>query len=806
MEGVFGMSRIKKWASLLLAVPLVLTMLLAMPMTAHANPTPATINIGTLAAGNNNSLYPGESQWSFDGGTLALLSADGDYTLSGTAALVLLVDGGAVNATITLNNASLTSSPMFGTLDVHADCTIVLIGDSYALSNSIGAGILIREDISCTIKGDGALLAEGTDTGLGFYLWSGATLSIEDSAEVTSLGIYEGFGAGIGSTVYVGPDASLYITGGRCGLWTNGCSMISDGIIKITGEDSSGMQIDGITTAPPSLGGSGTIEIISEARYPAITSYDENILIDDSITLKLTNGSSIDGIHTFEASNAASTYQWVLTGSATTTDSLTASIIDVTIPAGTTGTISRKNLVCEIVNGGGLGVNIGYESLDDAIAAVPTGTATQTVIRLLANITQNDHTDIGDKKITFNLNGFDLIFAGGLLVTSNSPGAYSYVDYTGNGTIAVVVEFDQAGSNLGTYALVVSGGSYCNVMYVEIKDIGIGTSRSMYAVKCGADSTVVVDGDVVAISNGDDHSWSVGVVAFPESGLPAQVTVNGNIESSGDGIWALEDSIVTVNGDINTGGSGAIAQSSAIVTVNGTIDAGTTGVDANSGAGVIVNGSINAKGFGVNAFDIGTDVIVTGNITSPYAGIQVYEGAKVFVTGNIDSAWAGVFVLNPGTELIVTGNITAGFIGVDAVDGALVFVGGNILITEVDPDWINCGVLVAFGAKVTVDGTITAPNYIAFLIPGANPMPGNAMFYYLGINDNTTPTLSSGYLQYDDEGKYDILASFVWVKEVTTSTPGTGDSAALLLLLGVFIVAALGTGLMLAYRRIRKED
>jgi len=51
-----------------------------------------------------------------------------------------------------------------------------------------------------------------------------------------------------------------------------------------------------------------------------------------------------------------------------------------------------------------------------------------------------------------------------------------------------------------------------------------------------------------------------------------------------------------------------------------------------------------------------------------------------------------------------------------------------------------------------------------------------------------------------------MLGSYVWVKDPRTLTPGTGDSTALWLTLGALLVAALGTGSVLAYRRREQQD
>ena len=389
-----------------------------------------------------------------------------------------------------------------------------------------------------------------------------------------------------------------------------------------------------------------------------------------------------------------------------------------------------------------------YETLDEAILAVPDGGATPTTIRLLVDITQNDVTYIDGKNVIFDLNGFDLIFANALYIGFGGTTG-STVDYTGTGTFAVVVEFDEDGDGYGFVALEVFGGSYIRIMYVEAYDMGDGINRWVTGVDCSQDSNVVIEGDVVVFSSGGVNCFAIGVEATGmgmTEGL-AVITVNGNITTDGDGAWAYMDAIVTVNGDISV------------------------------------------------------DIV----------GVQASRGGTVNVNGNISAGIAGVFAESDDEDaravVNIDGSIVAGNIGVVALGNAEVNVIGNITVTETvyDPEGetIVVGVLAGYGAEVTVDGTITAINYIALYVEVVGE--GYIEFVLVGPDGNVTPSSKSGYFEYNDSDA-DLITSYVWVKDPRTLTPGTGDSTTLWLLIGALMVAALGCGLVLAHKRREQED
>ena len=798
----------KRVLTVLLSVVMTATMLVALPTAAHAAQTidiSTTDGGATINGGINSGGDVGTDNWVYiaDDHILFLPSA-GPYRLIGSNSSITIIIN-ADGAEVTLDNVIITggSSPANG-LAIWNNCALTLVGTNSVTGNG-DSGLSLAGNRSCTVTGNGTLTATGTGFYPGITLNSGSSLLIDDNAEVTAVG---------GAT-------------GRA--ITNG----------------------------------GTIQI------------------GDNAKLTMTNNSGGE-THTFTKAGTAETHIWKLTNATPESGPLDDDTIIVSIAIGATGTVEREaTYVCAIGT-------TRYTTLAAALAAVPTGGTSQTVIRLLTDITETVNPSISDKKITFDLNGNNLRFV--QLSVRNG----SIVNYTGSGEFTVVCHWSFGGNGTGTSGLYVEGASTVELTSVEIKDGGTGTDRISEGIEISGGSIVTVNGGVTAESNGgansnargiyfhsgggtvtvngDIISSEYGVLSYGTAsnvstvtvsgaikaegegvhvGPEATLTVNGNIEADGHGVvakagTATNPTKVTINGDIDAGRYGVDAEANTTVTVTGDIDAYIDGVHARGGAKVTVTGDITAQiDDGVDAFgtgtevtvngtieaiygiyagdgakvtvnsDItadtkgvlasydGTEVTVNGNIISEWYGVDAFGGVKVTVNGNITADSVGVYV--ESATVTVNGNITAGYVGVEAWGEAVAFVGGNIDITEPDdPDFSVCGVFVVNGAKVTVEGTIAAPNYVGFLIPFVDA--GEPWFYYLIATENTSPSLETGYLQYDDEGKYDMLGSYVWVKDPRTLTPGTGDSTALWLTLGALLVAALGTGSVLAYRRREQQD
>jgi hypothetical protein len=275
-----------------------------------------------------------------------------------------------------------------------------------------------------------------------------------------------------------------------------------------------------------------------------------------------------------------------------------------------------------------------YTTLDDALAAITTNTP--TTIKLLANITQTTNSVINDRNITFDLNGYDLIFhvnngiALGLIDSS--------VDYTGSGSFQAITNWADAP---GPAALAVTDSS-CKLTYV--KSLGIAGSAAV-----SGNGTVIVDGDVEASGDG-----VYGVHAFPN----AQITVNGNVKATATG--------TNISHGVYAG------PSNAKVAVNGnvTVDNG-RGLHAEGmGSGISVTGDITVTGATTEAvgfwaddqatIDIHGDTTVTSNNPGSGGG-GATNGAKANIVGDVTATGADMHGLaaGGGGEVTMEGALSA---------------------------------------------------------------------------------------------------------------------------------------------------
>jgi len=230
-----------------------------------------------------------------------------------------------------------------------------------------------------------------------------------------------------------------------------------------------------------------------------------------------------------------------------------------------------------------------YKTLSDALGSVQGKSKVKTTIKLLGTITYAQQCTIENKKITFNLDGHDLIFKHKVDVPLELKN--SDVDYTGAGTFQVI--------GIDNVALYISGGS-CKLTYAETDKSSGG------ALYCLNGTTVVLNGNVQAVQTG----------VMVDSG--ASLTVNGTI---------------TVTGKH---GCGVSAPGASTVTINGTISATGEGVSAVSGARVTVNGTITAGEYGADAFGKDSVIKIAGNVFSKTdAGVRANYGGQVTVDGTI---------------------------------------------------------------------------------------------------------------------------------------------------------------------------
>jgi len=250
--------------------------------------------------------------------------------------------------------------------------------------------------------------------------------------------------------------------------------------------------------------------------------------------------------------------------------------------------LSAMGQVCQIGT-------TGYATLDDALASITNNT--HTTIKLLTNIT-NEPTLIWDRKITFDLNGYNLLFTGsGSQALTVEYG--SIINYAGEGSFKAI-SLDNTG------LAVMEAGASCTLTGVESKGDG-------------ADAVVCVGGTIV---------------------------VNGNVTATGGynvlAVFASYNCLITVNGDVTSSGAGISAEGEgASIAVNGNIKAYGNGANASGTGKIVITGNVTSSMMdGVDATDDGTTVNVNGDVIAEgpnSIGARAFEGAKITIEGKIDA-------------------------------------------------------------------------------------------------------------------------------------------------------------------------
>jgi len=166
-------------------------------------------------------------------------------------------------------------------------------------------------------------------------------------------------------------------------------------------------------------------------------------------------------------------------------------------------------------------------------------------------------------------------------------------------------------------------------------------------------------------------------------------------------------------------------------------ESSTAALSLNSNSIVTINGNVELTGDDTNiALNTGSHLTINGNVTdnnlSPENPAVRSTNSTVKISGNVISSGIGCRSIGTGS-VTVSGNIQAGYAGAEPVMGSEESGGG-----------------AGVGGTIIVNGTITAPNYIAYWDGNAYVFKTSAQF--------TTPTTKPGYLTYKTDG------GTVWVK------------------------------------------
>ena len=363
----------------------------------------------------------------------------------------------------------------------------------------------------------------------------------------------------------------LYVDGGSSVRLT-GVTITDNGAgnghwVRMECRGGSTVTVDGDVTVTGNGAGSTTEAVYATGAGSEVTVYGNITAAGNGTGVRANAGATVtvEGIITSDVT-------YIQVGAAVKTPA------DVTIPTTKAGYLTYTDgasavwvavPVCEIVATGKK-----YNNIEKAINAAPTGGSSQTVIRLLDNITHASasSTQITNRRITFDLNGHDLIFTNYLGISNSN------IDYTGTGKFEL--NHIMTGSTSSGYffanGLSVYSSGAIRLTGVTVTDSGTGTSRTVRGINCSSNSTVTVDGNVSATGNGESSSSGHAIYA---SGTGTSVTVNGNISAANNGIGVLASGTgtsVTVNGNISAAnnGTGVLATGTGTtVTVNGTISA-----------------------------------------------------------------------------------------------------------------------------------------------------------------------------------------------------------------------------------------
>jgi len=386
--------------------------------------------------------------------------------------------------------------------------------------------------------------------------------------------------------------------------------------------------------------------------------------------------------------------------------------------------------VCAVyVDGDAL--DVGYASLAEALAAVNSGDG----IYLLGNLEEKVNLEVAaGEELTIDLKGFDWALDGGSITVLGE------LSILGGGTVS------------GYDELLVDDGSL--------------TAHANF--KYGADFVV----DVIIPSGYDE-------LLVDGGSLTAQANLQNDADFVGDAITANGEASVTVTGNISSSGQGvAVKGNNASIDITGNITARADGICA-TGATIALFGSISAGRFGVYV-DQGCTVNASANIivvwsgAGPHiAGVYAGGGSKVLVQGDISlpqrALWAAGVASQGNSEVAVNGSITL----------------------DADLDTHCYGVAVWPGSQATINGGITAKNYIGFWdwgLPGLSldpPAPPDSAFdlaltfdfKVVKPSDFDPQSLKEGYLQYSYDTPDIPGTSYVWVFAPLIAPPPSPDNS-----------------------------
>jgi hypothetical protein len=356
-----------------------------------------------------------------------------------------------------------------------------------------------------------------------------------------------------------------------------------------------------------------------------------------------------------------------------------------------------------------------YALLADAL----TNSVDGDTITLLKNVYYTGQISISGKKITFDLNGFNLNATNnGDIVVEVGPGGE--IDLIGEG------EFNVTGTNIQGNNFDIKGAVYAHdggkatVTNVLIEEASY-MCHGAYAISGG---TITVLGNSIANTGSSTHCRGA-----QSDGANSMIYIYGNVESANSqGVVAYDNSEIIVHGNVQSHYSAAYAYSSGIITIHGNAISLSEGANAQDGSQIFIGGdsisSYASNGSGAYATGEGSLVNVSGSAIS-YGdyGYGSFAGSDATVIVHGDS-------ISDGT----------GGKGVYAVNNATVIVKGDVKAENGVGVW--AWHISEDKSYVTIDGEINALTFIE--------LDRNENLKTYTKDEYTTPTTKEGYFTYTD--------------------------------------------------------
>ncbi|GAB6393889.1 MAG: Ig-like domain-containing protein [Bacteroidales bacterium] len=681
-------------------IPLLLLLLFAAALPALAD---GTININNPSAGTG---------WTF-ADSVVTISANGNYTVTGTTTANRIVINKDVTATVTLQNASIhcaTASPFALSSDTAAggkgsQVTLNLSGTNELVTTDVtSAGLTVEDSAKIIFEGAGSLLAQGAGVnprggaGIGGGNVKTAGTVIIKSGTITAIGGISA--AGIGGGPY-GSGGKITITGGTItatgGTWgagIGGGGAGSGGSIFVTG---------GSITATGGTQGAG----IGGGYY----GYGGNITIENG-TITATSGSFGAGIGGGRDGSGGNIT--VTGGIITATGGREGSGIgggyrgnggNITITGGTITATGVEQF------GAGIG---GGNMADGGRITITGGTITATAVgQGGAGIGGGSNGDGGNITVT----------GGTITVTGGRYGAG-----IGGGALATGGIINIIGGTItstgGEGGAGIGGGRENNGGDISVSDGTITATGGQYGAGIGGGyqgngGSITVAGGSITVTGGD---WAAGIGGGSGSN-------GGSINVTGGSITATGNRGAGIGGGWN-GDGGNISISNGIivaVTPGGTVDPAGIGGGGGAGAGTIKisGGTVYASGgtgAGIGAGAGATEGVINitgGTVIADEIGIGHESRTETYISGantialspSINATTFGGATVLTGTGIGISCTVLEGNIDYKVtLHGDLLIPSGSILIVPAGIVFdvnhkvlVNNGIIRAYGLIINTD-------------------------------------------------------------------------------------------------------